>query len=243
MSEVKLISRKYADKIVEDLLKKYPKGPKGRLCKDNYSIEENWAWRRRSYVKTVVINESTPEWRCHESKRQSFGYGDEILSMVLYHMNKTGGIRCYLRSIDKDCGEAAITRRYNRIDKRIGGAHKRFTGSDEGRGVYRVRTSSEINVYVISNSLSTAKFLGQTMLASSGIGGDVDSYYVSKIAVASPEILKEYNEHSYKSTLRRVSQLSQQIERKKERIISLNHLAQSLADFGTMQSDQLQESK
>jgi len=237
-ANVKLISQKHADKIVDDLLKKYPQGPKLRLSKDHYTLSESWDWRRRRYIRTVVLDEETPEWRCHETNLKSFGYGDGMLSMVIHYIEKAGGMRSYLRGRDRDCGEAAITRRANRLEKRISTAHARFTSAD-GRGIYRVR-SNGINIYVISNSTTTAKLLGKTMLATSGINLE-DAIYSTKVSVASVELLKKYNDDSYKQALQRVQRLHKQIERQKAEVIAMNHLAESIMDFGNIQPDMLSD--
>ncbi len=237
-SDVKLISRKHADKIVDDLLNKYPKGPRNRLSKDDYRDEEKWLWNKRRYVKYTKLSVDTPEWRCPEINRASFGYGDTMLAMVSYHINEAGGMREYLRARDRDCGSRAITRRCNRLERRVGEAKKRFTDAP-GRGIYRVRSSADVHLYVISNSGDTAKFLAKTMLATSGI--ESDNMYTTKIGVASVEILKKYNDESYKMALRRSKNLQQRIETQKAQIVSLNRLAESLSDFGNIQPDMLSE--
>ena len=235
-SDVKLISRKQADKIVDDLLNKYPKGPKGLLKKEHYSMGETYCWQNRKYIKEVVLPEDL--W-CAYKNAKSFGYGDDVLAMVQYHISEDGGMRTYLRHRDKNCGKVAITRRTNRLDRRVTKTQARFVEA-KGRGIYRVRNSSDVNLYVISNSLETAKFLAKTMLATSGIQS-TSHMYAKKVTVASTEILKKYNNESYKSALRRSQSLAKDIEKQRAQIIALNHLAESIIDFGDIQPDILSE--
>ena len=235
-SDIKLISRKRADKIVDDLLNKYPKGPRGLLKKEHYSIDSVWHWSSKRYTKEVVLPEDL--W-CAYKNAKSFGYGDDVLAMVHYHINEAGGMRQYLRDRDKSCGKVAITRRTNRLDRRVTKTNSRFVEAS-GRGIYKVRNSSDVNLYVISNSPETAKFLAKTMLATSGIES-TSHMYAKKITVASTEILKKYNDESYKSALRRTQSLAKNIERQKAQIVALNHLAESIIDFGDIQPDMLSE--
>jgi hypothetical protein len=236
MADIKLISRKRADQIVDDLLKKYPKGPKGLLKKDHYTINEKWSYRDRRYKKTVHLPEGL--W-CAYGNHESFGYGDELMCMVQYHINDAGGSRSYLKSRDSDAGQRALTRRSNRIDIRVGQASKRFLDS-EGRGVYRVDTDAHVNLYVIANSNKSAQFLGKTMLATSGIT-QRRHMYTRMIAVASTELLKKYTEKSYKKALYRAKALQDEIENKKAMIVSMNSLAEAINEFGDIQPDILSE--
>ena len=236
MADIKLISRKLADQIVDDLLKKYPKGPKGLLRKDHYDVAEEWHYQTRRYKKYVKLPEGL--W-CAYGNHESFGYGDELLSMVQHHINDAGGTRSYLRERDSCARAAALTRRSNRIDLRVGKASKRFL-EEGGRGIYRVDTDAHINLYVIANSDKSAQFLGKTMLATSGII-QKRHMYTRKVSVASIELLKTYTEKSYKKALYRVKSLQDDIEKKKVMIVSMNSLAEAINDFGDIQPDMLSE--
>jgi|LWDU01.1.fsa_nt_gi hypothetical protein len=235
-TDVKLISRTYSDRIVNDLLKKYPKGPKGLLKKEHYVNHEDYDYRSRRYKKYLTLPEGL--W-CTYGNHASFGYEVELLCMVQHHINAAGGTRPYLQRIDSDAGGTAITRRANRIDRRVGKASRRFLDAG-GRGIYRVDNESSVNLYVIANSDKSAQFLARTMLATSGII-QKRNMYTRKVAVSSTEILKAFMDKSSKTAMIRVKSYKEEIEKKQARIIALNHLAEAIGDFGNIQSDMLSE--
>jgi hypothetical protein len=236
MADIKLISRRRCDQIVDDLLNKYPKGPKGLLKKEHYTIHESWSYRARRYKKYVKLPEDL--W-CAYGNSDSFGYGDELLSMVQYHISNAGGTRSYLEVRDADAKGGALTRRSNRIEQRVGTASKRFIEAGD-RGIYKVDNDSTVSLYVIANSDKSAQFLAKTMLATSGII-QKRHMYTRKIAVASTELLKTYTDMSHKRSLSRAKSLKDEIEKNKVKIIALSHLSEAIKDFGDIQPAMLSD--
>ncbi len=90
------------DEIVNDLLQRFPLGPNKTLTRDDYYT--SWDGHPALDVDTTGYH------------KESCGYPD----LVLYRLNLVGwDIRDYIRQRWPELAQAGVTRRYNRLEKRI----------------------------------------------------------------------------------------------------------------------------
>ena len=233
MNNVKMISRKQADRIVDDLLDKYPSGPQCRFAKCHYEQNEKWVQRYNAYRKYVVLSSAAPG--LDPEKAASFGYGDEMLTMVEHHIGSN--TRSYVRTRYPDISSTAVSRRQNRLDDRVGSAVRRFR-SGSGRGIYKVSNDSDVALYVIANTDTSACFLVKTILATAGFNTKRRTY-ASRVHVASAELLKGLTDQTVATAKRRQASYLREIEDRTSRAEKLTHLIESVLELGEIQPDLL----
>ena len=225
-----MITRQKADFIVDDLLKKYPTGPRGRFTKHDYEPKEEYCRRYNDYKTYYHVVKRHQHW-------ESYGYGDEVLMMVFEIVRKCGGYRPYAKQRWPDAGGTAISRRVNRIEKRVSAAVDRFKKS-EGHGIFEVKNESGISIYVIATTKNSAAFLGKTMLASAGFNND-RYLYAAKITVASSDILRSKMEGAIASAERKMISHRTRIKDSESSISAIERLVESISIMQGGQEDTL----
>ena len=140
------ITREKIDTVIDDLLRKYPKGAKGNLDKSNY--ETTWDYRpsTNQYTNIIVCND------------RNFGWDPDLLYRVLYHVNQNGSFRSYLRSRDETAGYKAISRRENRLQDRFYEVKRQWERCQDD-AIWSVRVASGVEVHVITSSENSAELL------------------------------------------------------------------------------------
>jgi hypothetical protein len=126
------------DKIIDDLLLRYPKGNTRKLKKADYEIDENYNYERCVYVSTVVCSSATESWGW--SKEAFFDLNLHSHDAVERYLKK----RFYEYAVTNRGGygskRATLTRQTRRIWDRISPGIKQVK-SDGLEGVYRVSAS------------------------------------------------------------------------------------------------------
>ena len=214
------------DKIVDDLLSKFPSGPRGVLTKDNYDMDMRHSNAANVYRLTAVCEE------------KYFGYDEDILMQVFWRMSE-GNIREYIRSRWTDIGSRAISRRYNILSDRLDRAVNRFRRQN-ARGIWEVTYyPKNIKLYVMASSSDTSRMLARTMLAGCGIIVEEQRFYSSRVNVDCPSTLKHYTDRNFETVKHSIKHSIEKLEDLKAKIESLNNLKTVLETFGDVQHEML----
>ena len=142
--------------MVEDLVRKYPYGPRGRrygFSKSHYRVDDRWSSHHAGYRKLVTL--------IGKKEGESFGYSNLEIYKLNFHSPYS--IREYLREKWPTISRMAISKRSNRIWVRIQNAVNeiREKGST---GIYRVRFGGQRQAYVHANSTEDAEIYAEAML-------------------------------------------------------------------------------
>ena len=126
------------DKIVDDLLLRYPKGSTRKLKKGNYDIDSNYNYERGVYVNTVICGATSESWGW--SKEAFFDMNLHSENAVERYLKQ----RFFEDEVTHRGGygskRATLTRQTRRIWERISPGIKQVK-SDGLEGVYKVGTS------------------------------------------------------------------------------------------------------
>ena len=221
------LTRKQCDKIADDLLTRFPAGPKGLLQKHDYKMEEQWNSTARVYRSTPVppVN--------------YFGYDTDTLMMVYWQMDE-GDLRGYIRSRWPTIGSKAVTRRYNILSERVLPAVQKFKRTDD-RGIWKVTCAhKDISIYVIASSKRTSMLLAKTMIAGCGMIVSDSELYSNRVNVSCTSTLTYYSERNLSNVKRKLKQSKEKIESLKLSVQHLYQLEETLDNFGGIQSGMLQ---
>jgi len=220
------LTKKQSDKIVDDLLSRYPSGPKGTIQKHDYTMREMWNSSARVYRRTPV------------PPVEYFGYDVDTLMMVYWQMNE-GDLRGYIRGRWQTIGSKAVARRYNIISERLTPAVQKFKRIDD-RGIWNVSDHrKDIKIYVIASSKSTSILLAKTMLAGCGMIVSDHDLYSNRVNVACTSTLTYYSERNLANVKRKLKRSKAKIDELKNNVKNLNQLEETLDNFGGIQSGML----
>jgi hypothetical protein len=153
---IRPISERRRKDMVEDLVRKYPYGPRGRkrgLGKEHYSVTERYSSFHNGYrMLTMLISKKEGE---------SFGYTN--LDIYKLHFRFPSDVRDYIRQNWPTLSTMAISKRSNRIWVRIQNAVNeiRSVGST---GIYRVQFGAGRQAYIHANSTADAVVYAEAML-------------------------------------------------------------------------------
>jgi hypothetical protein len=210
------------DAIADDLLQKYPAGPKGSLTRHSYSHEQEWCYDRRDYITKII------------SPVPNFGYDDETIVRLHHAMEES--VSYYVRARWPDIGKRAKTRRANRLEERIHKPARSWSYGTTGRAIYSVNGSDySTKLYVIANSENTAEFLAKTVLAGAGVSQETGS--VSKVYPPDLKALAFYNETAVVKAGQSLKSLHERIETTQAKINNVLAFSEMLTNFGTHQHD------
>jgi len=220
------LTKKQSDKIVDDLLSRYPAGPKGTIQKHDYEMREVWNSSARVYRSTPV------------PPVEYFGYDVDTLMMVSWQSNQ-GELRGYIRERWQTIGSKAVARRYNILAERLTPAVQKFKRTDD-RGIWNVSDHrKDIKIYVIASSKSTSILLAKTMLAGCGMIVSDHDLYSNRVNVACTSTLTYYSERNLANVKRKLKRSKAKIDELKNNVKNLNQLEETLDNFGGIQSGML----
>ena len=160
--DVSKITRETQVAVIEDLLRKYPRGPKGTLTKDDYV----GSWNTDPVTKEE--DGFLREWDSKDLNRTICGYK----FVDLYHLFTAKGKAPYFENLVEAVDERdfipqrALTRRSRRLEHRIGTAIRRVN-SVGIKGVYSVQPRYGYNIpnfYVYANNVEDASIQAAMML-------------------------------------------------------------------------------
>ena len=153
------------DKIVDDLLLRYPRGKTRKLKKDDYDIDSTYNYDRCVYVNTVITGATSPSWGW--SKEEFFDLNLHSQDAVEKYL-KT---RFFEDDITHRGGygskRATLTRQTRRVWERIADGIKQVR-SDGLEGVYRVGTSGYSSTklgHIFASTQSKAENIAAVMFA------------------------------------------------------------------------------
>jgi hypothetical protein len=197
------------NKIIDDLLKKKPKGPKGADL--TYDSKEEYCYDRRRYVRYYVCND--------------LGYGYGSRSLFKLGLHDKDDVREYVRnrwfegqsSYKIGRKKSTVTRRTNRLWSRIEKA-VRAQKTTGGKGIYKLSKGyrGDAFVYVFASSHDEAKTLGQVFFQLDPIQAKSDF-----IEFGTAEKLRNYNENLEKRFSTKIAGLEEEIKSAHARIESL----------------------
>ena len=214
---------KRRDKMIDDLLSKFPIGPRGVIDRTQYRKKYQWSAAKSEYCDLIVPD---------DDKSKYYGYDIEDFVRLDYAV---GNLRDYIRKRWDDISWRAVTRRYNRLYDRIHPTVRSFK-SGEGHGIWKVDFSDHsLSMFVIAGNGKTAELLGKTMVAGSGLISN--RIYRSRVNVADPELLAHYNNKNFGNVESKLKSSKASLIKLKEKIESLKKLQLSLSDFGSLQPD------
>ena len=151
MSMVEKLSKSRIDKIMDDLIKRFPGGPDGSYEKSDYSFSHDFS-RAAQVWRDVPV-----------APTAHFGYSLEDLIQVWMSADD-GNIREYIRKRWPDLGHKGVSRRYNILFDRLVVAKDIFTRSD-GPGIWKVSPNNlRGSLYVYAGNKETAILLGKAIL-------------------------------------------------------------------------------
>ena len=169
------------DNIVDDLLKKRPKGPKG--------------------VTVTYVKESTYDYNrhCHRlidvPDDVSYGYDDQTLFLLGFRNSQDVDRYVRNRWFDGKSNwtlggqRATVTRRVNRLWERIGSAVRRLQ-KNGASGIYKINSQRDrkVHAYIYAHSPEEAKLMMQTFFPTDSYG-----YTVEFVEIGDVTCLMAYN--------------------------------------------------
>ena len=216
------ITKETVDQVIEDLLRKFPKGQKGLLKKSDYREASCW---RTSTDRYCMMVQPIPDG-------VDFGWDPEIVTRAHYWIYQSGGMRDYLRSRDPDAGYKAISRRVNRLDDRIPRSQSAWKKSNSP-AIWNVRIGYSAELHVISTSQQSAEMLGKTVAAGAGLVGRGDRIWASKEAPADLQILNSLRSTQVNRITRKIEGNTERIKELREQSAALLELCVSLQEFNS----------
>ena len=224
-------SNKKLEAMVEDLIRKYPKGSDSSLTSDDYEIDDVWLSHYNGYYKVAVTEDRDLHVRL-------FKYSpDDYAQLQFISEEVHSGLRGYLKHLYPDAGKRKISRRYNLLSYRLKRGTDRWDKQDDS-ATWKVDSSAPFAVYVIASNRAGAEMLAKTMLSSNGI---IPSYmYPKRYAPGDTETLAFLTEKLNKQVQAQIEHTASNLENTKKRLESYRSLRESLTSMGTAQLDFLE---
>lgn len=235
------LSKSDAAKIINDLLQKFPRGPKGSkgLKRDDYCERECWDDITGDYRR--LVQPAT-------DRSKHYGYSQEIilqLSTMDYDGDGDGSFRTTewdfrnaVRALYPELGYRgkAITSRSRRLARRIGKPVNKLVRSGDLPGVYRVEygygtTGGQICAY--GNSANDAKIVVE-MMTKHAYNGD-DSRSVDLISTEDVNAITKYNARAVKQCQKEIDRLQSKIAEWEKSIANLESKKDTIQSFSTLQ--------
>lgn len=211
------IERKTVDRVISDLLLKYPTGKTGKVKKEHYRVVENWRPSTDKYAMMVLGNE--------DLNSKNFGWDIETVVRARYYIqHNVGSIRNYLREMYPDSGHKSISRKENRLADRLPNIQKAWDKLYGNDAIWCVRLAHNARVHVIASSEKSAELLGKTVAAGAGILSSDSRYWATKEGPADPEVLSSLRNQQ-------VKRITSTIESNKRRVSELNEASAALVEL------------
>ncbi len=216
------ITKETVDQVIEDLLRKFPKGQKGLLKKSDYREASCW---RTSTDRYCMMVQPIPDG-------VDFGWDHDLVYRAYYWISENGGMRDYLRSKDPNAGYKAISRRVNRLDDRIPRSQSAWKKSSSP-AIWNVRIGYSAELHVISTSQQSAEMLGKTVAAGAGLVGGGDRIWASKEAPADLQVLQHLRSRQVRRITKKIEANTERVNELKEQSAALLELCVSLQEFNS----------
>tara|TARA_E500000331_G_scaffold343338_1_gene378045 strand:- start:765 stop:1460 length:696 start_codon:yes stop_codon:yes gene_type:complete len=211
------IERKTVDRVISDLLLKYPTGKTGRVKKEHYRTTERWRPSTDRYAMMVIGDE--------DLNSKNFGWDIEtVVRAKHYIQHNIGSLRAYLREMYPDSGCKSISRKENRLNDRLPEMQKAWERLNDSDAIWCVRLAHSAKVHVIASSEKSAELLGKTVAAGAGILCNDSRYWATKEGPADPEVLDSLR----KEQVRRITST---IESNRRRVKELNSTSAALVEL------------
>jgi hypothetical protein len=229
------------DKIIDDLLLRYPRGKTRKLKKDDYEIDSNYNYERCTYVNTVIPGATSEAW----------GWSKEAFFDLNLHSE--GAVERYLKTrffedeITQRGGygskRATLTRQTRRIWERIKLSIQQVK-SDGLEGVYRVSTtgygSSSLG-HIFSSTKDKAVNIAAVMFAhlindddrrygSNGINAELVSRKNIKSAVSRNATFFKKIEDNTADQRKRIVQIEKEIAQAQMKLATMMQLQDMLLE-------------
>ena len=213
------------DRVVDDLLEKYPKGPRGILRKHHYDVDKEYDYnvnKYRDYVKLRSLPGVSPY----------FGYDKEFLARIHWSMNR-GDYSTYIRDRWDTIGKRARTRRYNRLNRRIARAFGSWKDEEGSQAIYSVRLPFISSfIHVIATSETAARQIARTVAAGAGIVSQDDyKFRVNKTCVPDTVTLDWFRDSDTSTVSHAIKSKKSEIERLRDVTGKLVEFSSTLAEF------------
>ena len=213
-----MLTSSQIDNIVDDLLRKRPKGPEGVSL--SYTLSREWNDRAYEYKNIPVPS------------IKNYGYEKETIFMLGF--NDLSNVRRYVRerwfsgmtSYEIARKKSTITRRSNRLWDRIQSAVKQI--SREGsRGIYKLTedrySSPAFTGYIFAGGANEAHALIRTFFPSLG-----ESYVLRFLEIGDVEKLKSYNDTMRQDIESKIKRIEVDIAKGQKKISELKNYASTL---------------
>tara|TARA_R110002020_G_scaffold67820_2_gene177903 strand:- start:873 stop:1559 length:687 start_codon:yes stop_codon:yes gene_type:complete len=228
MTEIYTLSPDEADSIIDDLLKKYPAGPRGNWTKEDYTVEYDM-WSSSAGVYRDVPMPPIPY----------FGYSVDKLMRVYSYMLSRGGTRQYIGDRFK-IGTKAVSRRYNRLEDRVKPAVQKFKrGAEDGTpAIYEVSIPGlHQDIHVIATSTRAAETLAKTVCAGAGVIASDGYYHTVRQSPADHEILRQKRASEISNITNTIKSSQAKIRQIKDKVTKLLDISVVLSEFN-LQTDE-----
>ena len=229
------------DKIIDDLLLRYPRGKTRKLKKGDYDIDSNYNYERCVYVNTVICGPTSTSW----------GWSKEAFFDLNLHSE--GAVEKYLKArfyedeVTHRGGygskRATLTRQTRRIWERIQPAVKQVK-TDGLEGVYKVGTSgygSSSLGHIFAATKDKAENIAAVMFAhlltddnrrygGNGISAELVSRKNIKGAVSRNASFFKRIEESMDDQRKRIVQIEKEIARDQMKLATMMQLQDMLLE-------------
>jgi len=229
------------DRIIDDLIRRYPKGSTGKLKKDDYEIDENYNYERCVYVKDVVCTDTSASWGW--SKEAFFDMNLHSHDAVERYLKQ----RFYEDEVTHRGGygskRATLTRQTRRIWDRISHGIKQVK-SDGLKGVYRVSAAgyrSQSLGHIFAETKDKAQNIAAVMFAhiltddnrrygGSGISAELVSRKNIKGAVSRNSTFFKQIEAEVSNQQKRIINIEKEIARAQMKLATMIQLQDMLLE-------------
>ena len=234
------ITKQRAQRIVEDLLQKYPKGPRGKrgYKKEDYETRE-------MYFNDVSEYRIATTLRCGT---ENFGYSDkDLLELAMFKFSDDQGStfstdewdwRDAIRVIypKLSYSSKAITTRSRRLGRRVGSPVDKLVRSGTLPGCYRVQFGYGDNggsVVAYGNTSEDAKTVAELMCGHAFPGEQVRNTQL--ISIRNVGAITKINQHTVKRIEEEIQGTLERIKKSREKIEKLEAKQAVIRMFSTQQ--------
>ena len=228
--------------IIKDLIQKYPKGPAGKLTKDDYSTHYTYDSCSSNYRNLTFL---TADYESSDATT-NFGYSLDTLMEIAAHPEINPSPRQVLaddewdwrrvvRAIYPEISGKAVTSRARRLTRRIANPASKLWRSGTVAGVYKVAFESGTAgaVYAYGQNKQDAAIVAKTMCGFAY--ENVDPRWINLQSLRDVSTITELNTQSSNAIQETIDEKLAKIVKIKEQIEGLEAKKGVISTFSTLQ--------
>jgi len=227
--------------IIKDLIQKYPKGPTGKLTKDDYSTHYTYDSCSSNYRNLTFL---TADYESDDATT-SFGYSLHTLMEIAAHPEINTAVSALaddewdwkriVRAVYPEISSKAVTSRARRLTRRIGNPASKLWRSGTVAGVYKVAFEGGMagSVYAYGQNKQDAAIVAKTMCGFAY--ENADPRWINLESLRDVSTITELNTKSSDAIQEAIDEKLARVVEIKEQIEGLEAKKGVISTFSTLQ--------